>query len=754
MKISKKLFFGFAAVILLSVGVGVMGIVGMNRLHQSGLSMYEEQVVGMENLSRAMNYMNHSRNDLAMVAFMSLYNDLRGATYASEQFEANAEAFEATLRDAITIRELDALYQPIIAEFRNYYLPNSREIITLSIENIPGHARMLEVNVLMAGNMETAERLESLINALAIAHSTIASHTIQANEQSQAFYFAMQFGFMVAAIALGFAIAMLITRSIVSPVKKIVAAAKEISDGNMNVNLPAASRDEIGDLAATFGQMISVISGMVDGINKITHELVINGDIEYRLEADRYPGRYGEMIAKLNEFTDSFVADVLSVLTAVGNVNKGNFQIQLENLPGKKIILNNTIDALMANLNGVSAEINGMIESVAVKGDLNFQIDVIKYEGDWRGIMTGLNNIAKAVAGPVATVEITLSEMQRGNFNLDAIDKAIMSAGLNTSSAAYKGVFMNLANAVDVTVNEVSSYIAEISEKSAAIARGDLTARITREYIGDFKAIKESLNNISTTLHKTMSEITVASEQVLSGSKQISTSATELANGALEQSSSLEELNTTIDIINQQTRRNADSAAEANELSNISTANAKDGNESMQEMLSAMTQIKESSGDISKIIKVIEGIAFQTNLLALNAAVEAARAGEHGKGFSVVAEEVRSLAGRSQESANETTGLIETSNSRVESGANIAESTSKSLDMIVKNAGEVSALISNISVASKEQTEAVAQISEGLGQISKITQSNSAVSEETAAASQELNSQAELLQQLVAYFKL
>ena len=174
----------------------------------------------------------------------------------------------------------------------------------------------------------------------------------------------------------------------------------------------------------------------------------------------------------------------------------------------------------------------------------------------------------------------------------------------------------------------------------------------------------------------------------------------------------------------------------------------------MTQMLEAMQGIKSSSDDIAKIINVIEDIAFQTNLLALNAAVEAARAGEYGRGFAVVAEEVRSLAGRSQIAVKETTGLIGDSAQRVDTGSRIALTTSDALKVIVESADELLNTIAHISNASKEQLEAVDAVSTGVSEISDVVQSNSAISEETAAASQELNSQAEVLRNLVSYFKI
>ena len=544
-------------------------------------------------------------------------------------------------------------------------------------------------------------------------------------------------------IILGVLVALYITRSITVPLNRVINVLGDVSEGRLNVNIDKNSitKEETGMLIASALKVIDVINTMVDDLIKLEHEYNKVGDIEYRVNTDKYKNTFKEMMEGVNKLPEAAVGETMVILDSLNNINNGNFDFDVKEFPGKKIVMTESINTSLNNLKAVSNEINSMIDAASVKGDLSFQIDDSLYEGGWRKIMTGLNDIAKAVDAPLTEVNVAMNRLAQGEFD-------------TTVDGNYAGGFKSIQDAVNTTVSTLEGYVKEISSILSMLSKGDLTVSINRDYVGNFSAIKESINNISTSLNKTMSEIASASDQVLSGSKQISTSAMDLANGAQEQASSVEELNASVDLLNQQTRQNAENASNANDLSKTSTVNAQEGNESMHQMLDAMMQIRDSSGNISKIIKTIQDIAFQTNLLSLNAAVEAARAGEHGKGFSVVAEEVRSLAGRSQEATVETTGLIENSIEKVESGSSIAESTSTSLNTIVENFKELSVIIDSISSASEEQAEAISQVSTGLGQISQVVQSNSAVSEETAAASEELNSQAEVLQQLVGFFRL
>ncbi len=303
----------------------------------------------------------------------------------------------------------------------------------------------------------------------------------------------------------------------------------------------------------------------------------------------------------------------------------------------------------------------------------------------------------------------------------------------------------------------ISVPIKMAADSAQTLASGDFTIEVPEEFaartdeIGTlaagFKALIESLNRAFTNINS-------AAEQVASGSKQVSESSIALSQGATEQASSIEQLTASIEQISAQTRQNADNAKEVNNLAEITKNSADNGFARMSDMLKAMDEINSSSSNISKIIKVIDDIAFQTNILALNAAVEAARAGQQGKGFAVVAEEVRNLAARSANAANETTAMIEGSIKKVTDGTKIANETSDALKSIVDGIQKVSDLVGSIAVASEEQSAGIGQINQGITQVSSVVQANSATSEESAASSEELSSQAELLKEQVSWFNL
>ena len=336
--------------------------------------------------------------------------------------------------------------------------------------------------------------------------------------------------------------------------------------------------------------------------------------------------------------------------------------------------------------------------------------------------------------------DIAISE----ELDRDVIAIVMVALAMVLASAAA-GILFN---------RDVKNRLIQLSESADRIADGDLATEVvtsTGDELGDAAASFEIMRQ---RIREVLVEINHGADQVAAGAQNVSDASVALSQGASEQAASVEQLSASISEIASQTASNAQNAEKANELTVGTRSRAEMGNQEMQEMLAAMEEINASSVNISKIIKVIDEIAFQTNILALNAAVEAARAGQHGKGFAVVAEEVRNLAARSAKAAKETTDMIEGSMEKVEAGRGIAHKTAQALSEIVGDVASVADIVASIAKASNEQKLALEQINQGVQQVSQVVQSNSSTSEEAATASQHLSAQADSMKANVGKFRL
>jgi methyl-accepting chemotaxis protein len=473
-----------------------------------------------------------------------------------------------------------------------------------------------------------------------------------------------------------------------------VTAAELVAQGNLDIHINSTATDETGRLLNSIQKVVDLLNGFIGAQKEIAKQHA-EGWVDKKIDAGHFPGIFGQIAQDKNDLVAAHIRVKQRLAELIQQYAVGDLSQDMDRLPGKEANITAAMDTAKRNLLGINNEIKNMV-SAATEGNFSVRGDASRYQFEFREMVTGLNRLME-----------------------------INSTGLE-----------------------------DVMTVLAALARGDLTQKMTGDFRGIFARLRDDANGTVEQLTGIVNQIKLATDSINTGARDIAESNRDLSGRTKQQAVSLKETASSMEELTGTVRQNAENAKQANQLAIGAADVASKGGQVVGEVVSTMASINESSKKIVDIISVIDGIAFQTNILALNAAVEAARAGEQGRGFAVVAAEVRSLAQRSAGAAKEIKGLISDSVEKVGNGTLLVEQAGKTMDEIVTSVKRVTDIMSEISAASQEQSQGIEQVTQTITQMDEVTQQNAALVEEASTSAHGMEEQAKQLTSSVSIFTL
>jgi len=508
--------------------------------------------------------------------------------------------------------------------------------------------------------------------------------------------------------------------AVIGPLNVAAEYVDKISRGAIPAKITDRYNGDFNTIKDNLNNCIDNINALVADAGVLV-KAAVEGKLATRADAAKHQGDYRKIVEGVNQTLDAVIDPLNVAAEYVEKISRGAVPAKItDRYNGDFNTIKNNLNNCIDNINALVADA-GVLVKAAVDGKLATRADASKHQGDYRKIVEGVNQTLDAVIGPLNVA---------ANY-VDRISKGDVPARITDN---YNGDF----NVIKQNLNVLIEAMDTITAAAESISRGDLTVEI-RERSGQDK-LMQALAAMVSGLIKVVVEIKTVAGEVANGSQAMSAASTQLSQGANTQAASAEEASSSMEQMVSNIKQNADNSQQTEKIAVRSAGDAKEGGRSVVDAVNAMKEIASK-------ISIIEEIARQTNMLALNAAIEAARAGEHGKGFAVVAAEVRKLAERSQKAAGEINQL---SGSTVK----VAEKAGDMLEKLVPNIQSTADLVKEISAASNEQNTGAEQINSALLQLQTVIQQNATAAEEMAATSEELNGQADGLIATINFFDI